>query len=132
MATSKKNVVRKRPGRPATGQDPVTAIRLSEEMRAGIDAWAEQQNDEPGRSEAIRRLIEIGLTVKTERASKSEATKQRQSRKQRARQLAGDAVDKMTDTTASVQDQASRKRRLIKGPEEFREARVDTPKAKER
>ena len=115
MATSKKNVVRKRPGRPATGQDPVTAIRLSEEMRAEIDAWAEQQNDEPGRSEAIRRLIEIGLTVKTERASKSEDTKQRQSRKQRARQLAGDAVDKMTDATASVQDQASRKRRLIKG-----------------
>lgn len=101
-------------------------------MRAEIDAWAEQQNDEPGRSEAIRRLIEIGLTVKTERASKSEDTKQRQSRKQRARQLAGDAVDKMTDATASVQDQASRKRRLIKGPEEFREARVDTPKAKER
>jgi hypothetical protein len=132
MATSKKNVVRKRPGRPATGQDPVTAIRLSEEMRAEIDAWAEQQNDEPGRSEAIRRLIEIGLTVKTERASKSEDTKQRQSRKQRARQLAGDAVDKMTDTTASAQDQASRKRRLIKGPEEFREARVDLPKAKER
>ena len=64
MKASKKNVVRKRPGRPATGQDPVTAIRLSKEMRAAVDAWAAAQNDEPGRSEAIRRLVEIGLKAK--------------------------------------------------------------------
>ena len=59
-----KNVVRKRPGRPATGQDPVTAIRLSKEMRAAVDAWAAAQDDEPGRSEAIRRLVELGLKAK--------------------------------------------------------------------
>jgi hypothetical protein len=64
MKVSKKNVVRKRPGRPATGQDPVTAIRLSKEMRAAVDAWAAAQDDEPGRSEAIRRLVELGLRVK--------------------------------------------------------------------
>jgi len=61
MKASKKNVVRKRPGRPATGQDPVTAIRLSSQLRADVDAWAAGQHDEPGRSEAIRRLIELGL-----------------------------------------------------------------------
>jgi hypothetical protein len=61
MKTSKKNVVRKRPGRPATGQDPVTAIRLSKELRETVDAWAAEQDDEPGRSEAIRRLVELGL-----------------------------------------------------------------------
>jgi hypothetical protein len=64
MKASKKNVVRKRPGRPATGQDPVTAIRLSKEMRAAVDGWAAAQDDEPGRSEAIRRLVELGLRVK--------------------------------------------------------------------
>ena len=64
MKASKKNVVRKRPGRPATGQDPVTAIRLSKEMRAAVDAWAAAQDDEPGRSKAIRRLVELGLRVK--------------------------------------------------------------------
>jgi hypothetical protein len=64
MAPSKKNVVRKRPGRPATGQDPVTAIRLSAELRANVDAWAAAQDDEPGRSEAIRRLVELGLKAK--------------------------------------------------------------------
>jgi hypothetical protein len=64
MKASTKNVVRKRPGRPATGQDPVTAIRLSKEMRAAVDAWAAAQDDVPGRSEAIRRLVELGLRVK--------------------------------------------------------------------
>jgi hypothetical protein len=64
MKPSKKNVIRKRPGRPATGQDPVTAIRLSKELRANVDAWAATQDDEPGRSEAIRRLVEIGLKAK--------------------------------------------------------------------
>jgi hypothetical protein len=64
MKASKKNVVRKRPGRPATGQDPVTAIRLSKDMRAAVDAWAKAQDDQPGRSEAIRRLVEIGLKAK--------------------------------------------------------------------
>jgi hypothetical protein len=64
MKPSKKNVVRKRPGRPATGQDPVTAIRLSKELRETVDAWAAEQDDQPGRSEAIRRLVELGLKAK--------------------------------------------------------------------
>ena len=110
MKPSKKNVVRKRPGRPATGQDPVTAIRLSEDLRAAVDGWAEQQGDAPSRSEAIRRLVEIGLTVKTKGRPKSEGPKQRQEPKQRARDMAGNTIDRMTDTTASPDDQASRKR----------------------
>jgi hypothetical protein len=64
MKSSKKNVVRKRPGRPATGQDPVTAIRLSGEMRAAVDDWAAKRAVKLGRSEAIRRLVEIGLKAK--------------------------------------------------------------------
>jgi hypothetical protein len=64
MKASKKNVVRKRPGRPATGQDPVTAIRLSSQLRADVDAWAAARDDKPGRSEAIRRLVELGLRAK--------------------------------------------------------------------
>jgi hypothetical protein len=64
MVGSKKNVVRKRPGRPATGQDPVTAIRLSSELRLAVDKWAEKQAEKPSRSEAIRLLIELGLRAK--------------------------------------------------------------------
>jgi hypothetical protein len=33
-------------------------------MRASVDGWAASQVDEPGRSEAIRRLVEIGLKAK--------------------------------------------------------------------
>jgi hypothetical protein len=56
----------KRPGagRPATGLAAVTAIRLSSDMRARVDDWAVKQDDEPNRSEAIRRLVELGLKVK--------------------------------------------------------------------
>jgi Ribbon-helix-helix protein, copG family len=56
-------VVPKKRGRPATGRDPVTAIRLSPELRAAIDAWAARQDDKPPRSEAIRRMIEQALAA---------------------------------------------------------------------
>jgi hypothetical protein len=62
-------VVRKKRGRPATGQDPVSAIRLSLPLRAAIDNWAKQQPNHPSRSEAIRRLVEIALATKSKRQS---------------------------------------------------------------
>jgi hypothetical protein len=62
MAKSNKVVPKKGRGRPATGRDPVTAIRLSKELRETVDRWADKQDDTPGRSEAIRRLVELGLS----------------------------------------------------------------------
>jgi hypothetical protein len=56
-------VVRKKRGRPATGVDPVTAIRLSPQLRAQVDAWAAKQEDKPVRSVAIRRLVQLALQV---------------------------------------------------------------------
>jgi len=69
-------VVPKKRGRPFTGvdnRDPVTAIRLSPDLRAAIDAWAARQDDKPPRSEAIRRMIEQALAAappKLKRASR--------------------------------------------------------------
>jgi hypothetical protein len=51
-------------GRPATGNDPVRAIRLSDDFMKSVDRWRVEQDDEPNRSEAIRRLVEIGLKAK--------------------------------------------------------------------
>jgi hypothetical protein len=48
-------------GRPATGKDPARTIRLSDEFIATVDDWAATQDDAPTRSEAIRRLVELGL-----------------------------------------------------------------------
>jgi hypothetical protein len=64
MAKSNQVVPKKGRGRPATGRDPVTAIRLSRELRATVDKWAAKQDDTPSRSEAIRRLVELGLKAK--------------------------------------------------------------------
>lgn len=62
----RKAVGGKRPGsgRKPTGADPARTIRLSDEFIATVEAWAASQEDKPGRSEAIRRLVEIGLKAK--------------------------------------------------------------------
>jgi hypothetical protein len=60
----KKVLPKKKRGRPATGRDPVSAIRLSPSLKSAIDNWAKRQNDKPSRSEAIRRLVEFALAAK--------------------------------------------------------------------
>jgi hypothetical protein len=60
-------VVRKKRGRPPTGQDPVTAVRLSPLLKSQIEHWANQQPDKPSRSEAIRRLVKLALAAKPKR-----------------------------------------------------------------
>jgi hypothetical protein len=61
-------------------------------------------------------LVELGLTVKTKSAP---------SERQRAAlaDLASKAIDSLTVGTAESDVKASRKRRLLKGPEEFRDVR---------
>jgi len=64
---STEKVIPKKRGRPATGRDPVLALRLPLAVRSDIEKWAKQQNDKPSRSEAIRRLIEFALAVKAKK-----------------------------------------------------------------
>jgi len=45
----------------ADGDTPMFSLRLPAEMRQAIDRWAAAQDDLPGRSEAIRRLLERAL-----------------------------------------------------------------------
>jgi hypothetical protein len=118
MAKSIKVHPKKRRGRPATGKDPLVSARLPLVLIAQVEAWA-AANDTT-RSEALRRLVELGLTVKTKSAP---------SERQRAAlaDLASKAIDSLTAASPDNDEKASRKRRLIKGPEEFREVRVDRP-----
>jgi hypothetical protein len=111
-------------GRKPTGVDPARTIRLSDEFLATVDTWAARQNDSPTRSEAIRRLVELGLTGAKKFAAPSQETVAK------AKKLAAEQIDRMGDSAAPAEEQASRKRRLLKGPEEFREVRVDRAKAK--
>jgi len=46
-------------GRPATGRDPLVALRLPPEMIKAIDDWAARNGE--SRSQAMRALLERGL-----------------------------------------------------------------------
>jgi hypothetical protein len=82
--------------------------------------WIEKQK-EPGltRPEAIRRLVELGLSVDKPQAQTPTGISAR------AKRLAGRAIDGLADDKASTVEQADRKSDLLSGPEEFRNVRVD-------
>jgi hypothetical protein len=68
MAKSK-SVTRKKIGRPATGTDAVTTLRMPADLAARIDQWA-KRNGEDSFSEAMRHLLELGLRAPKGKASK--------------------------------------------------------------
>jgi hypothetical protein len=136
MKTSKKR---------ATITGELVGVRVQPDMAKQLDDWRRKQDDLPGRPEAIRRLVELGLNAKpisSERGRRGRpldlgtmakiepATKA--PRALRAAELAAAQIDKMVDPAAPPEERAQRRRRLNKGPEEFREVRVDRPKAKPR
>jgi hypothetical protein len=51
-------------------------------------------------------------------------------RRLRAQELATKAIERIIDPAAPPNERAQRRRRLTKGPTEFREDRVDLPKSK--
>jgi hypothetical protein len=99
-------------------------FRANPTTRAAIVKWAENQPDTPTLSEAIRRLVELGLSVKIRPGQISPV------RAERAAATAGKQLDQLADKSASAEDQAARKRRLLKGPEEFQNVRIDRPAKK--
>jgi len=50
-------------GRPSVDTEAVN-VRMSTGILGTIDDWRRKQEDLPGRPEAIRRLVELGLKVK--------------------------------------------------------------------
>jgi Ribbon-helix-helix protein, copG family len=124
MPKQDKTVFKNPRGRPAgikyAGTIPA---RFEIETMKTLDAWAKKRG--VNRSEAIRRLVELGFTVRTPARTVSKP-----GRRSRAHELATKTIEKIIDPAAPPEEQAQRRRRLTKGPEEFREARVDRPKAK--
>ncbi|HEY7245282.1 MAG TPA: ribbon-helix-helix domain-containing protein [Xanthobacteraceae bacterium] len=110
-------------GRPPTGQDPVSAIRLPHKLTAAIDTWA-AQNGVTSRSDAIRRLLELGLA-----ASRPLPQRNLQAAS-KALELAAQQIDKLIDPSTPDEERKTRKRRLLSGPKEFRGMRADVSKSK--
>src|SRR5207253_11222512 len=105
MPAAVRDKTKKKRGRPATGRDPVTAIRLPEDLRVRVESWAAKLPDTPSRSEAIRRLVEIGL------ASVTAAKPSNKKFSAKAAGLAGAMVDYLSDQSAPIDVSEKRKRR---------------------
>ena len=125
MMAKSNHVTKKSRGRPKTGIGVQIGMRWQEPDLDQIDAWRRKQDDLPSRPIAIRRLVELGLEVKTTTRPVSKS-----GRRLRAKELATKAIEKIIDPSAPAEERAQRRRRLTKGPTEFREDRVDLPKAK--
>ena len=126
MARQKRPTPIRKRGRPkTTGRGAGVLVRLHPDAMKSLDRWSAQQEDAPSRPEAIRRLVGMGLASMGPAATKT-------SRKAAARAagLAGEMIDNLVDQSASADIREERKRRLLKGPPEFRGIRSDLPKAK--
>ena len=106
-----------------------SAERVILEMPPGelksIDAWIKTQPaPRPSRPDAIRRLVEQALAgaQRPQKRSKEAASK--------AHEMAGQELDRLGDASLSADEREKRKRRLTKGPGEFRDMRGDLPKPK--
>jgi metal-responsive CopG/Arc/MetJ family transcriptional regulator len=98
-------------------------LRLAADLVRKVDAWAKREGA-ASRSDAIRRLIEQSLSSSPppqKRSKKSES---------KAREMAGRTLDRLSDQSIPDVERAKRKRRLTKGPTEFREIRDDVPTPK--
>jgi hypothetical protein len=110
---------------PTTGKGVQIGERWHSAELAEIDAWIAHSGEEMTRAQAVRRLVEIGLGKSVSAAT---ATSTAAASAKRAKELAGTTIDRLVDPAAPPEEKAVRKRRLIKGPSEFREARIDRPK----
>jgi hypothetical protein len=92
-------------------------VRLQPAQLAALDAWIARQDAQLSRPEAIRRLLEQALAV-------SQPVKSRtQKARSTALDLASTQVDRLLDPSAPDEERQRRKRRLLKGPKEFRDMR---------
>jgi Arc/MetJ-type ribon-helix-helix transcriptional regulator len=124
MKSKSKKAKSKKRRRPATGTDSLVGVRLPDEMLRQVDAWAKRE-DITSRSEAIRRLVHQSLIAASQqprRGSHKGASK--------ASEWAGQEVDRVADPSLPAEEQERRKRRLTRGPKEFRAMRDDLAKPK--
>ena len=113
-----KAIKQKAIGRPS---NPLMGFRADPMTRAAIDKWARNQPDKPTLSQAIRQLVELGLSVKARSKQTSRA------RANEANAMAADQLDRLADPSATAEEQATSKGQLLRGPEEFRKLRIDRP-----
>ena len=100
---------------PKAGEVAIT-VRLSRGLLKRIDRWIADQQEPVSRSEAICRLAESRLDggIATSKDGKSSRGAEQ------AAGMASNMIDYLGDQSATREDREQRKRRLVKGPSEFR------------
>ena len=102
---------------PGRIQDRPFQMRVSDDFLKSIDKWSRAQPDTPTRAEAIRRLVEIGLSAPVK--PKRTADKARKAASVAAEKHAMDHMDRaLKGETDSVR--ASRKKQLTSMPGGFK------------
>ena len=101
-------------------------FRAPPDIRASIVRWAELEPDHPPLSEAIRRLVELGLS-KTSPATPQVSATRKQSAA-RAAELAAKVIEKKLPADTTPEEKVARKQKLIQGPGAFRDSRKDRPR----
>lgn len=105
------------------------AIQLPTKLRGAVVKWAEKQPDAPQIPAAVRRLVELGLAAEKAAANGSAKRDRNSTQQVRASEMAGQVIDDLMDGVATTEDKVYRKRRLMKGPDEFQKLRQDRRKS---
>ena len=100
-------------------QDAAVTVPLSRDLLERLDLWIAGQESAVDRAEALRRLAEmrldhVGVSSRREKSSRGA---------EEAVGMASNMIDSLGDCSATRDDREQRKRRLVKGPFEFREIR---------
>jgi hypothetical protein len=105
-------------------RDTISAVKLSQQLTAEIDAWAAAH--QIGRSDAIRQLVALGLSVAPHVASHGSVSDD----PDKIEELAIRQISLLLDPSLASDERERRIRRLIEGPPEFSRQRVDLPRQK--
>jgi hypothetical protein len=88
-----------------------------------VDRWRLHRTDQLSRPEAIRRLVASGLAKTKPLANATAVGRLSNKAVSKSSELAGKTIDRLSDQSAPLEEQEKRKRRLLKGPMEFRDIR---------
>jgi uncharacterized protein YjiS (DUF1127 family) len=107
--------------RPPIGREAVSTVKMSQRLAADVDAWA--QAHKTVRSDALRQLVELGLssTPSVDRldVARRDAVE--------IEDLAVKQIGQLLDPSLSIEERERRIRRLTEGPPEFSDERIDLP-----
>ena len=110
-------------GRPRTNPTSIHLTLAPDQLQA-LDGWIAKLREHRSRPEAIREILERALKHDQPRR----AGPHRGASK--ATDMASKELDRLGDASATEEERRTRKRRILKGPREFREMREDFPKGK--